>query len=71
VRLRRDAERFTIELTDDGPVDCSTLQRELTGPSGIVEILQRQLHAKIEWRDNHPGVTAFISLPMAPTYDNG
>jgi hypothetical protein len=58
---------YTIELTDDGPVTSAALQQEVTGPAGIVEILQRQLHAKIEWRDNHPGVTALINLPMART----
>lgn len=64
VRLRRSADRFTIELQDDAPVSCTALQQELTGHAGIVEILKRQLHATIEWSDNHPGVTAFISLPV-------
>jgi PAS domain S-box-containing protein len=65
VSLREDGDECAIELSDDGPVTSEALQRELTGAAGIVHILQRQLRAKIEWRDNHPGVAALIHLPIA------
>lgn len=64
VRLRNLGEGFRIEVSDDGAASVDDLRDGLAGPSGIVHILRRQLGAKIEWRDNQPGVAALITLPM-------
>ena len=66
VALRRDSQRCTIELSDDGEAGADQLRRSLGGPAGIVEILSRQLGAVIDWRDNTPGVSARITLPLEP-----
>lgn len=64
LRLRPGPDSFAIEVSDDGVASVAEVQRAVAGPTGIVEILRRQLGASLEWRDNHPGVTALITLPM-------
>jgi PAS domain S-box-containing protein len=62
--LHPSGEEFVIEVGDDGAWAPDDARQALAGPSGIVEILRRQLGAAIEWRDNQPGVTTLITLPM-------
>lgn len=62
--LRRGDHRCTIELSDDGQAGVDQLRSELGGEAGIVGILSRQLGAVINWRDNAPGVSARITLPL-------
>lgn len=64
IRLNTGGDRFTIELSDDGASPADDRRESFAAPSGIVEILRRQLGAKIDWRDNRPGAAALISLPM-------
>ncbi len=64
VSLRRGDHRCTIELSDDGQAGVDQLRSELGGEAGIVGILSRQLGAVINWRDNAPGVSARITLPL-------
>jgi PAS domain S-box-containing protein len=66
VRLRGGSERCTIEFSDDASVGAQQVRASLGGPAGIVDILSRQLGAAVEWRDDQPGVTARITLPMEP-----
>ena len=66
VRLRSGEGRYTIEFTDDGAMDVEQGRAVLGGPAGIVEILSRQLGAAVDWRDDQPGVTARITLPVEP-----
>ena len=64
VALRSFSGGFRIELGNDGQGGSAAVRASLSGPSSIVEILKRQLGAEIEWRDDRPGSTASITLPM-------
>ena len=61
IGLRKLAQGFEIEVSDGSSFRAA--REALAAPTGIVEILRRQLGAKIEWRDNHRGVAALITLP--------
>jgi PAS domain S-box-containing protein len=62
IELSRTGERMCVEIADGSSLEV--VHCELAQPAGIVDILQRQLGAKIEWRDNQPGVSALISMPI-------
>lgn len=62
--LSRTERHFRIEISSNGEGTLEEMQARLAGPTGIVEILRRQLGAEIAWRDNQPGVGALISMPL-------
>lgn len=64
LELKRTEGRLSLEISHDGEGSVDEVRRRVEGPSGIIGILRRQLRAEIEWRDNQPGVTALISLPV-------
>jgi len=59
VALSHEGDRMELDL--GGSTDASL--RRLEEPSGLVEVLKRQLGAQIDWRDNQAGVSALISMP--------
>jgi two-component sensor histidine kinase len=62
VRLRNGADRFTIEVYDDGagmPVEAGVD----TFGTKLIRSLARQLHATLEWRDASPGTRVVITMP--------
>jgi two-component sensor histidine kinase len=63
LRLRPATDSFAIEVSDDGVSTVAEARQAVAGPTGIVEILRRQLGADVQWRDNQPGVAALITLP--------
>jgi PAS domain S-box-containing protein len=63
IRLQALDAGFAIRITDDGMGTAESRRAALGGPTGIAEILRRQLGGRIEWSDNQPGVVALITLP--------
>jgi len=66
IRSRRRGGRLRLEISDDSALTSGETRAALAGPSGIIEVLRRQLGAEIYWGDNFPGLQVSIELPLEP-----
>ena len=63
VKITRSGSEMRIGIADDGVGMANANQEQGFGLS-IVDLLSRQLQARVAWEDAHPGVHVAVTLPV-------